>query len=746
MVLIRKVPKPVPGIYRQPDRMYFGTHDRIIIDHVDWRCEDTDDFGHVLVAAHDKKIRRAFTHRQMREEAERPDFQHDRNWYDKTAVRTRMHVEAESLNQLDYKDRQRCFWKEDFVLELEKLQQTDPSITRGDGPLAQAIDDIDVTLRRRTSKILDNGRGPRAGRRKEFFDPPGLKSLRRWRNMYLQSGGDVLCFMPRTHRSGNRTDRMSEEQNKFLRKYARLYQTMAEPSVNGLLKRMRDEITVLNSSREPDDQISVPCWERLDKEIDALGGPANTAGRAGLDEAVKEYGHVGEGMKGVSRPLQHVEIDHWEVQLQTILVWSGAWEKLNRHERRKLLKVRMTLGVAICRLTRVVIGMILTRTASVEATIRLVEMAVADKAKFGQAAGTMTPYDISGTGETFFHDGGSALNNVAVRTIFADLRIGFEIAPAGLAHLRAIVERMFRTIDQELLVWFEGRTFSGISEKGSYDAQKATGTTVDELGRALVRFAVDCYHNRPVKALGYKTRREFFMEMTKKRGVAPSPDATKLRNVFGTDYVRVLTAGGIRFLGIQYRSKELHKLFMNAKKKEPKNRKRKKPLQFEVRVLHANLGAISVKVGRELLTVKGPPEFDKVDAETWIGAEELLRKRGQHMEKITAKLRVAAMQEFEELAQTARKRADISHVPTSKNQILAAERRIMAFANFPEEEDSEPKGDLYDDAIEVPASAPTAPNPPAASKSTKTVKRRPTKHPRRRTAARPKRRKWLVKG
>ncbi|MGZ6194752.1 MAG: hypothetical protein ACXWML_05935 [Candidatus Binataceae bacterium] len=115
------------------------------------------------------------------------------------------------------------------------------------------------------------------------------------------------------------------------------------------------------------------------------------------------------------------------------------------------------------------------------------------------------------------------------------------------------------------------------------------------------------------------------------------------------------------------------------------------------------------------------------------------------MEKITAALRVAAMQEFEELAETARKRADISHVPTTKNQILAAERRIVAFANFPDEETTEPQGDLYDDGIDVPAGDAAA-KPQPAPKRTRTTKRRPAKHPRRAPTAAKRRRKWTVRG
>lgn len=705
MVLIRTVPKPAAGAFGQPERIYYGTYDRIILDHVDWRCEESDDYGHLLWAAHDKRIRRTITHKQMKEEAERAGFQHDRNWYDKTAMKMRMRVEAHSLNELKYEYRQTCFWKEDFVRELEKLQALDKAVTLGDDPLAEAIKVIDQELRRKTSAILDDGRRRRGGRRKEYFDPPGVKALREWRNLYIESDRDPLCFRPQYHNCGNRDDRMTDEQTPLLRKFARKFPAMKKPSVNGLLTKMKEEIADLNERRPADNQIRDPSWGRLNKEIQAIGAFETEAGREGMDAAMKEYRHIGEGMKDVVRPLQHVEIDHWTVQLHTILVWSGAWEKLNHAQRRRLRKVRMIVGIAICRLTRVVLGMILTEKATVEATIRLVEMAVSDKRSFGEASGARTPYDIRGTGETFFHDGGPALNNLPVRTIFRDLRVGFLIAPAGLAHLRGTVERMFRGIDQELLVWFEGRTFGSTAAKGDYDSQKATGTTTDELGRALVRFAVDCHHNKVRKALGYRTPRQFYLELTMKRGVNPSPDPSKQRNVFGTDYKRTLSAGGIRFLGIQYRSRELHKQFMA-----------KKNAEYTCRIHHANLGAISVKIGKSLLTVKGPQEFDKVDAETWIGAEELLRKQGARMEKMTAQLRHAAIKEFDEMSETARKRADISHEPITKKQVLAAEHRIMTFASFPEDEmEEELSGDLYDDAIDVPPPRRAAAKPPRAA-------------------------------
>src|SRR4249919_3815749 len=85
--------------------------------------------------------------------------------------------------------------------------------------------------------------------------------------------------------------------------------------------------------------------------------------------------------------------------------------------------------------------------------------------------------------------------------------------PGGVPRLRGMVERMFRSIDEGLLSWFEGRTFADVKAKGEYDAARRAGTTLDELGRMLVLFAVDCHHNKPMAALGGRTPRQEYIRL-----------------------------------------------------------------------------------------------------------------------------------------------------------------------------------------------------------------------------------------
>jgi putative transposase len=738
MVKVRHIPDPVRGAFGQPERIRYGDDDRIVFDEIDWRRHLTNDDGHIFQAAHDKKIKCSFTHPQMKIRAGKGDYQHDRDWYSTVAMRVRLKVEVADMNQLPFEERQKIMWKEDFILEFERLEQLYPeTVTRGEDKLKEAIARVDLTIKERYSKIDDNGRRKYGGRTKLTFDPVGPKAFLEWVNMYVDADRDPLVLRSCKYKSGNHDDRMDDDQISLIRKYSQKFLSRNKPNPHGLRKLMKAEIEeILNPARKKAGQppIAVPSYGRLKKEIEEMDWFEKELGREGPDKAMRNARAYGEGIQDVLRPLQHVEIDHWSVGLRTVLVKGGIWPKLNRASRRRLLKVRMVLGVAICRRTHCVLALTLSRTPSVESVLRLIEMAVSDKKRFADAAGCITPYDIHGIMEMLFMDGGPAFNNSEVRTVLRDLKVDFEIAPGGLPHMRGMVERMFRKLDDQVISWFEGRTFSDVVAKGDYDPDARTGTSVDELGRVLVRFIVDRHHNTPLKELAGEMPRECYKRLTKEFGVCPPPDSHKLRNVFGIDVKRFLGPGGIRFLNIQYRSRALHDHFLKVGN-----------AQVECRVHPANLGAISVKIGKTWLTVKAPPEFDRVDAETWIAAEAAMRAKMAHTEKtISGPIINAAILDIERTAEIGRKRAQIDDNPLGRKALLAAEAKMRIFAEFRDELDENapaPSTDIYQSAIPVVGAPPARRVKPAkpAAASRKASKdsgaRKPAKTRARPTAA-----------
>lgn len=732
MAKVRNYPSRVAGASGQPERMRFGKKDRLVIDGIDWRCKETDEFGHLLAAEHDKKFTRSYTHAQMRIEASKTSFRHDRDWYTTKAAKLRRQTDVSEMNELSFEERQKIIWKESFIIEFEKLRAKDPDIvTRGDTPLTAAIERVDKNIRNHTSEVEDDGRRKYAGRVKVFFDPPGLKAFRTWRKVYLEADRDPLALRDGHHRSGRYDERMDSKQLEYIRIYVGQLLSRNKPKIRAKWRAMKAKIETENKKLSLIEQVKVPSYGRFKKAYDDLDDFEKLAGREGIDEAVRQCRAVGEGVLHIERALQEVEIDHWTVGLRTILTKARIWHRLNRASRRNLQKVRMVLGAAKCRRTHCILGMVLSRTPSVESAIRLIEMVVSNKKRFADAAGCKTPYDIYGVPEFIWFDGGPAFNNSRMRAVLRDLKITWDIAPGGLPHLRGMIERLFGTLDAQVLTWFEGRTFSDVVAKGEdYDPDERTGTSVEELGRVLIRYVVDQHHNTPRKELGGETTREAYLNLIKKYPVWGTPDADKLRNVFGFEIKRTLTPGGIRFLNIQYRSRTLHEHFLKVGGTE-----------LICRVHPANIGAISVRIGKQWLTVPGPKEFDGVDAETWIAAEAAVRAKMKATEKnITGPIINAAILDIEAQAEIARKRARIDDSPIPRKAVLAAEARMRVFANFPEDCDDEakPDGDIYATTTKVGGGAPVgkkarsgaarASTPPRARPLAKTPSK-PTRNP-----------------
>jgi putative transposase len=703
MARILYIPKADPTAAWQPARLHFGKWDRLIIDHVDWRCVETNDDGHVLQAEHDKDIKKGFSHEGMRLEAARPEFRHDRNWYSTKAIKARLRAAVADPRDLPYEKRQYIFWKVSVVEEYLRLLEAGET-TAGDIGMETAIPTILKNVSRGIKAAADNGRRRRADRAREVHETFSVKSLRRWLKLLVESDFDPLSLCDRYHKSGHFGEKLTPEQSAMVGKYTRRYLSILKPSKQGVWDDMDREIGRINDkriaaarkSRIKPILIKTPHYDRLSRQIELMSEHHKTAGREGPGKAAKEFNPVGDGLQDVLRPYQHVEMDHWTVNLQTICIWAGIWDKLSKAKQKLIKKAntkRWYLGIAMCRTTHCILAMFLSRTPSVEAGLQLLEMAVSTKKPFADAAGAITPWDMAGLMECAFTDGGPAFNNGKFRTALAGLEVLPAIGPGGQPHLRAMVERMFRNFDQKLLEKFEGRTFPSLSVKGDYDSVARAGTTIDELCHVLVRYVVDCHHNTPQKSLNWETPRSSSLKLTKKHGVDPCPGWEKRRNIFGVELDRTLSVAGIRFLGIQYRSKKLHRYFL-----------RHKNISCKIHVHPGNLGAISVKIGKGFLTVGTRSDFEGVTAEAWIAAEARLRAYGAHLKEITAPVLRKAFNDIEKIAETGRKRADISDTVITKKALLIADRNTEIFAHYPDEEyDIEPDddGDLFSDGTQV---------------------------------------------
>jgi putative transposase len=731
MARVRTIPRPPPRPQGPAVRVHFGPNDRITIDEVDYRCIESNDDGHIFRSAADKKIHKAISHDDLPAVMGKRGNRHDREAYALGEVKARLHAGVPFLSHVPKKEHEKILWKYDFVTEFLRLEKTDPSITRGDDSMDEAIGRVDAILKLRVHLVADHGRRRRAGRAKVTFDPPNRKRFLEWVKMLTEGNFNPISLRDKYEKCGNRTPRLQPEGYDLLEEFADKFLSRTKPKIRSLHMDMQIAVAKRNPERIEKGlpALIVPSYDRLREEVAKLPEFEVVACREGIEVAMKRFRPVGEGIQDVYRPFQHTEMDHWSVQLQTWCVKSGVWDQMTDWQKAAVDKARYTLGMVACRRTRCIAGLRLTETATAQSAVELLEMAVSDKHDYAVGAGAATPWDIHGTMGWMYADGGFA--NYEFKTALGSLSIGFEIPPNGLAHMRALIERSFRLMHQGVVARFEGRTFENIIRKGDYDSEARASIFVDELAAAFVRYAVDVHHNTPHPSLDYETPRECWLRLTKELGVDPSPDWHKRRHIFGVDIKRTLGPAGLRFLGIQYRSEKLHDHFIQHG-----------IIDMAVRVHERNLGAISARIGKHWLTVYGPSEFEHLPADIWIAAEADLRRRGYRTADVTAPIRLKAIDDMNRLAADGSKRFGIDDDRMTSDQLLAAERRMQIGANFPDGRDrpDDTGGDLYDGALTVgqpaPAAAPAEPTPappaPAGAPETSSPPNPPRRNDKRR--------------
>lgn len=715
----RKIPQPRLPAIRQAVRRRYGPSDRIIIDDIDYRCIESTNAGHVFQAVHDKLITKTVSHDEMSVVERSFGYRYDHDWYALGQAKARLHAGVALLSDLPFEERQYIQWQVDFVKEflkmkVEKTVIDGKTVTCGDEAVEAAITKIGGILQARAHAVIDNGRRRRVGRLKPGGDLPCAKTLLRWKNKLLKADFNPLVLRKRTDKCGNRTPRLTPEQYDIVARFAPRYAMPTKPTVVELHETMSVVIGRINRRRKVKNlpQMRVPSIDKLYEQIGTMSKFEIMAGREGLEFAKNHFRAITEGLLDVEWPLQQVEADHWQDQLMTLLVWSGLWNTLSKAQQDKVRRIRVWIGVAIDRRTHCILALRISRTPSVESAIALVEMAVTEKQDYADAVGTLTPCDYHGHIDTLVTDGGSAFIDAIFKTVLSDLKIGHEIPPSGLPHLRAMVERLFRSMHQKVVARFEGRTFENVVRKGDYDATGRAGLTVDELGSVLVRYALDIHHNTTLDALGWETPRSCWLRLTAQHAVEPGPDDHLRRHVFGIEDQRILNAAGIRFLNIQYRSEKLHEHYMQVGDGVPMD------VRFDLR----NIGAISVRIGNGWLTVPAPKGFWGVDAEDWIAAEADLRRHGAHLKKITMPVVLAALEYIDKTAATARRRRNISDMPMSKGKLLQAERQMKIGTVYQDPatadgESSEP-GDHYAGTVMVGTPAPQDPDAGSAGLAT----------------------------
>lgn len=699
--------------------------DRITLDGVQYRTLKRLAHGYVMSRIDDPMVVAEFTHQQLHALSDATNFRFDRAAFDPVAAAARLEAGAKFVSELPIADHEKILWRQ-FVcnkfLELEaagKAARSDASIKAAANVIEAAFKANEGIWSGRRNK-LGEPIPQRAGDEPTGYTMPSPRTLRTWLKAYETSGLRITALRDKRFRSGDRvTVRLSLEIRALLASAALDYATETKPTIRDIYKKLCSRIDELNVERGATGMplLKFPSYDRLRKEVQSIPEFDVYAGRNGLPAAMKRFNMVANGVD-VERPLQRVEMDEWLINLMTIIQDIGLFESLTREQQEMLEAQRFFACVAIDARTRVVVGMMVAPKVSSKLAKETLEMVVTPKCGIAQGAGAQSAWDQFGTPETVVTDQGGTFMSHEYRRAVIDLGCDPDAPPAGLPWLRGTIERFFRTIDQQALAPFTGRTFANIAAKGDYDPVTRVSMSIEELCRALVRWVVDVYHNSPHAGLGGETPANAWKRLVATYGVVPSPDRHTKRAIFGIDQQRSLRPQGILFAGLFYNSLEIQA-----------HRRIKGNVKVALKIDPADLGHISVNLGGGgwIAVPCMRDGLDRVPLAIWTAANADLRRHFKAENALTDAIVFAAIRDAWNMAAKAQKRVGILSTRPSIEELDHVERQLSL--GFPSTTDQasgplNPDADLMSKTIPTgtPTSKEQTPTPASPSRTFKAKK------------------------
>jgi putative transposase len=156
-------------------------------------------------------------------------------------------------------------------------------------------------------------------------------------------------------------------------------------------------------------------------------------------------------------------------------------------------------------------------------------------------------------------DNGLEMHGAQLEEACYQLGVTIVYAPRKRPWLKAIIERFFRTLNEEIAHVTRGTTFSNVIEKGDYNPEGFAVVRLSVLRQGLRKWIADVYHQRPHRALGVSPM-QMWTNSIRPDQVRVPDDAKALDIVMGRPYHRRLTHKGIEFGNLRYNSEELRNL------------------------------------------------------------------------------------------------------------------------------------------------------------------------------------------
>jgi hypothetical protein len=450
----------------------------------------------------------------------------------------------------------------------------------------KAITDIGFADDARRAREKSGSR--RAGKEVTVRNPPSCgETIFGWWRAKQNLGPEA--HFDRYRNSGNRTPFLTAEEEAFVADVLAIRLTEERASIQSVVDSVQSFFRLENAKRKAsgsDAELTIPGYDSVWSAIARMAPIDHKIRTRGMEVAYRDLHPVGQGLR-VDRALQRVEIDEYTTDLMTLLRLLDLDGLLTPQEKVTLGltgdPVRLIMSAAIDVFTGSIVAMQIAPAASMNLTVRTIEMIYLDKSEIAKAAGATYSWPMHGHPQTIAFDrarvnmsdelylrlGAAGITNLAV--------------PAGKPFLKPWIEGFFHTFGARFLPKVPGRTFSDVVKKGENNPGARASLTLDEFLKWLVMWVVDVHHTTQPETLGRAAPM-----LAWERAVAEAPpfalaDERRLRMAFGERLERTLTRKGVKVLGLNYQLPEIGCESLTSSERD-----------VEVYWWHRNIGRVEV--------------------------------------------------------------------------------------------------------------------------------------------------------
>lgn len=580
-----------------------------------------------------------------------------------------------------------------FIAQEEGIDEADERLHRSDEDIERFMD----IFYHENAELLEEAQASLTSKGRTKLRVTA-RQFRRWLVRFEKAELDPSAMADRRQGCNLARSSYTQEELNFQLVYADKTRTPDQVTVKECWEDMVSDNEMRKAEGLPKYRVpSLSTFQRLVREGNDF---LNEAGRSGNKHRIeRKFAFKQKGLR-VSKPLEIVEMDEHEVDLMLMLTKNGIWDHLHPEIQVRVKQLgRVWLSAALDAYSRSIVGLkILKGAPDAESAVATLAMVAQPKDALAAHVGAQAPWPQCGTPLAVHTDAGAGFVSSRFELAVMLFTRRHRIPPSKHPHLRARIERFFRTINQRYTHLFSGRTFSNPVLKDDYDSEKHAHLLDEEFADLIVRLIVDCYHNTKHRSLAMTPLQAWERGTQLAKGaVRPPPTSDEYRSIFGITLHQSIGNNGIELFGNIYSSPELLEI-----------RKKWYRTKLVVRLNDQDISKIAVKHRRLNKWFEVPAVFDGLEGitlEEWAETARYIRSRfGDDIEHSQKNVR-AAIRDVKEIIALSKNRPGIAlHVPLA-DRIAAINAKIGPTFKYsqkqPYDYENYTNGEDYGDSLDL---------------------------------------------